>query len=49
MCSLEKNWYGRPFTMNPPRFILISSFVAVRSRLLVVVVVVVALLLYVCW
>ena len=33
--------------MNPPHFILISSFVAVRSRLLVVVVV--ALLLYVCW
>ena len=45
--SFEKNWYGRPFTMNPPCFILISSFVAVRSRLLVVVVV--ALLLYVCW
>ena len=46
--SFEKNWYGRPFTMNPPRFIvvLISSFVAVRSRLLVVVVVA---LLYVWW
>ena len=47
-CSFEKNWYGRPFTMNPPSFIvvLISSFVAVRSHLLVVVVVA---LLYIWW
>ena len=46
MNAFEKNWYGWPFTMNPPRFIvvLISSFVAVRSRCLLVVV-----LLYVWW
>ena len=44
--SFEKNWYGRPFTMNPPRFIVVSSFMTVRSHLLVVVV---ALLLYVWW
>ena len=36
-CSFKKNWYGWLFTMNPPHFILISSFVAVRSHLLVVV------------
>ena len=45
--SFEKNWYRWPFTMNPPRFIvvLISSFMAVCSRLLVVVVA----LLHVWW
>ena len=37
-CSFEKNWYGRLFTMNPPHFIVVSSFVAIHSRLLVVVV-----------
>ena len=42
--SFEKNWYGQPFTMNPPCFIVVSSFMVVHSHLLVVVV---ALLLYV--
>ena len=43
-CSFEKNWYRRLFTMNPPHFIVVSFFMAVRSHLLVVVV---ALLLYI--
>ena len=42
--SFEENWYRWPFTMNPPHFIVVSSFVVVRSRLYIVVV---ALLLYV--
>ena len=47
MNAFEKNWYRQPFTMNPPHFIvvLISSFMVVRSHLLVVVVA----LLYICW